>query len=84
MAAVNDPQPNDPQLPDAEHAELNSPPSLPSAIAALVARFGENIQGAGYRIYTTVDSAIQNAAVDAVISGLMAYDRRHGWRGACT
>ena len=50
--------------------------------AALVARFGENIQGAGYRIYTTVDSAIQNAAVDAVISGLMAYDRRHGWRGA--
>ena len=35
-AAVNDPQPHDPPHQDAEHAELNSPPSLPSAIAALV------------------------------------------------
>jgi hypothetical protein len=33
---VNDPKPHDPKLPDAEHAELNSPPSLPSVIAALV------------------------------------------------
>ncbi|HEX5276594.1 MAG TPA: penicillin-binding protein 1A [Fluviicoccus sp.] len=49
--------------------------------AALVARFGENIQGAGYRIYTTVQSDMQNAAVKSVIDGLLAYDHRHGWRG---
>ena len=50
--------------------------------AALVARFGDKIQGAGYRIYTSVHSDNQNAAVRAVIDGLNAYDRRHGWRGA--
>ncbi|RZU47472.1 penicillin-binding protein 1A [Fluviicoccus keumensis] len=49
--------------------------------AALVARFGENIQGAGYRIYTTVQADMQNAAVKSVIDGLIAYDHRHGWRG---
>jgi penicillin-binding protein 1A len=49
--------------------------------AALVARFGENIQGAGYRIFTTVQSDMQNAAVRSVVDGLMAYDHRHGWRG---
>lgn len=62
--------------------QVNAPWLAEMVRAALVARFGEKIQGAGYRIFTTVHSDMQNAAVRAVIDGLMAYDRRHGWRGA--
>lgn len=35
----------------------------------------------GLKIYTTLDRTIQKAAEDALQSGLIAYDRRHGWRG---
>ena len=34
----------------------------------------------GYRIYTTIDSRQQTEAVRAVRNGLLAYDRRHGFR----
>lgn len=34
----------------------------------------------GYRIYTTLDSTMQQAAVEAVRQGLLGYDRRHGFR----
>ena len=39
-------------------------------------------QNQGYRIYTTIDTRLQAAANRAVRIGLLAYDRRHGWRGA--
>lgn len=48
----------------------------------LLNRFGEDIYGSGYTVYTTVAAANQEAATEAVIAGLLAYDRRHGWRGA--
>src|SRR5690606_39232639 len=35
----------------------------------------------GYRIYTTVDSNLQIKAQTAVITGLLGYDQRHGYRG---
>ncbi|NBB93874.1 MAG: PBP1A family penicillin-binding protein [Gammaproteobacteria bacterium] len=35
----------------------------------------------GHVAYTTVDSQLQRAANRAVRDGLVAYDRRHGWRG---
>ena len=41
-------------------------------------------QNRGYRIYTTIDTRLQAAANRAVRLGLLAYDRRHGWRGAKT
>lgn len=44
-------------------------------------RFGENAYTDGYKVFTTVDSSMQAAAQAAVISGLMAYDERHGYRG---
>lgn len=47
----------------------------------LVKRFGEGIYSSGYRVYTTLDARLQTAANEAVIAGLLAYDRRHGWRG---
>jgi len=62
--------------------EVHAPWLAEMVRAALVSRFGEKIQGAGYRIFTTVRADAQNAAVKSVIAGLMAYDRRHGWRGA--
>lgn len=48
----------------------------------IVERFGKDVYDTGYKVYTTVDSRNQNAATDAVIAGLLAYDQRHGWRGA--
>jgi len=32
-------------------------------------------------VYTTVDASKQQAARNALINGLLTYDRRHGWRG---
>ncbi len=35
----------------------------------------------GFRIYTTIDSKLQEHAQQAVIDGLLSYDKRHGYRG---
>ncbi len=48
----------------------------------MVKRFGEEAYTAGYRIYTTVDSRLQNAANQAVRNGLISYLHRHGYPGA--
>ncbi|MDP1540866.1 MAG: penicillin-binding protein 1A [Moraxellaceae bacterium] len=48
---------------------------------SLIERFGESIYNNGFKVYTTIDSRAQIAATNAVINGLLAYDRRHGWRG---
>lgn len=48
---------------------------------SLLERFGKEVYDTGYKVYTTVDARNQNAASDAVINGLLAYDQRHGWRG---
>lgn len=43
--------------------------------------FGVKAYTDGYRVYTTLDSDLQNSAREAVIAGLMEYDQRHGYRG---
>jgi len=45
-------------------------------------KYGDSIYTAGYRVYTTVDARLENAATVALRTGLLEYDRRHGWRGA--
>src|ERR1019366_7555605 len=35
-----------------------------------------------FRVYTTIDSRLENAATVALRTGLLEYDRHHGWRGA--
>lgn len=45
-------------------------------------RYGDSIYTAGYQVYTTIDSRLQPAATVALRTGLLEYDRRHGWRGA--
>ncbi len=41
----------------------------------------EEAYGGGYEVYTTVKAEQQSAAIRSVRNGLLAYDRRHGWRG---
>jgi penicillin-binding protein 1A len=43
--------------------------------------YGDDIYTDGYAIYTTIDSHLQDLANQAVRSGLLAYDQRHGYRG---
>ena len=43
--------------------------------------FGPAAYTDGYRIFTTLRSELQSAAQEAVIDGLLTYDRRHGYRG---
>jgi penicillin-binding protein 1A len=41
---------------------------------------GEEAYTAGYRVYTTIDSHLQEAANQALRKNLLAYDQRHGFR----
>ena len=45
-------------------------------------RYGEDAYTNGFRVYTTVDARLQRAAVKALRDALIAYDTRHGYRGA--
>jgi penicillin-binding protein 1A len=45
-------------------------------------KYGDSIYTAGYRVYTTIDSRLERAATVALRTGLLEYDRRHGWRGS--
>ena len=48
----------------------------------MIARFGGDVLTRGYHVTTTVDPVMQAAADQAVRTGLMTYDHRHGWSGA--
>src|SRR5262249_13003157 len=49
----------------------------------LAARFGDKaLYGGGLSVRTTLDPRLQGFADDALRAGLLAYDRRHGWRGS--
>ena len=48
----------------------------------LMAAYGEKaLYDGGLTVSTTLDPAIQSVADTALRNGLIAYDRRHGWRG---
>jgi len=44
-------------------------------------RYGMEAYTNGYRVYTTIDSQLQEVARTSVINGLLMYDERHGYRG---
>lgn len=51
----------------------------------VVRAYGEqSLYQGGLAVRATVDPAMQALAEEALASGLEAYDRRHGWRGAIT
>jgi penicillin-binding protein 1A len=46
------------------------------------AKYGDTVYTAGYKVFTTIDSRLQAAATVALRTGLLEYDRHHGYRGA--
>ncbi|HEY1708691.1 MAG: penicillin-binding protein 1A [Rhizomicrobium sp.] len=49
----------------------------------LYAKYGQQaLYDGGLQVRATLDSRLQNFAVNALREGLVRYDRRHGWRGA--
>jgi len=44
--------------------------------------YGDKAYTGNFKVYTTIDSQLQNAANQAVHDHLIAYDQRHGYRGA--
>jgi len=47
----------------------------------MVERFGNDTYTVGYNVYTTVNARLQQVASGALRGALLAYDRRHGYRG---
>ncbi|MGP0096997.1 MAG: penicillin-binding protein 1A [Terriglobales bacterium] len=48
----------------------------------LEAKYGsDQVHEGGLRVYTSLDSDLQKAARQALLDGLAAYERRHGWHG---
>ena len=51
----------------------------------LYSKYGEKaLYDGGLQVRASLDTRLQNFAVGALRSGLVRYDRRHGWRGAKT
>ena len=48
----------------------------------LEAKYGsDQVHEGGLRVYTTLDMDLQKSARKALLDGLAAYERRHGWQG---
>ncbi len=47
----------------------------------MATKYGEDVYTAGYKVFTTIDSRLEVAATIALRTGLLEYDRRHGYRG---
>ena len=50
------------------------------AVRQSLERAGVNLSAGGYRIFTTVDVALQRAAVEALVQGTLDVERRAGYR----
>ncbi len=61
--------------------ELDASYIAEMARAEMVGRFGSAAYTDGFMVYTTVSSERQIAANNALNSGLIEYDQRHGYRG---
>lgn len=61
--------------------EVSAPYLAEMVRAEMVDRFGNDAYTKGYRVYTSVDSRLQQAANDALRIALLEYDERHGFRG---
>jgi penicillin-binding protein 1A len=65
----------------------HDPNSLAPYFVEEIRRYLENKYGAdqvhegGLKVYTSLDVELQKAANQAVLDGLAAYERRHGWKG---
>ena len=64
--------------------ELDAPYVAEMARAEMVRQHGPEALTAGYSVYTTIDSRLQQAANAATWRTVLEYDRRHGYRGPAT
>jgi len=62
-------------------SELEAPYVAEMARAEAVRRFAAQAYTSGYKIVTTIDSRLQEAANRALRTAIQAYDKRHGYRG---
>jgi len=62
-------------------AEVNAPYLAEMVRDYMTTKYGDDAYTAGYSVVTTIDSRLQPLAVQAVRTGLLDYDQRHGWRG---
>jgi len=61
--------------------EVTAPYIAEMVRAEMIRRFGDAAYSAGYKVTTSVGSRLQMAAHRAQRDALLAYDRRHGYRG---
>ena len=61
--------------------ELDAPYVAEMVRAEMVRQHGTDALTAGYRVYTTLDSRLQQAANSATWRTILEYERRHGYRG---
>ena len=61
--------------------EISAPYLAEMVRREVVARLGETAYTGGYSVHTTIQSRMQVAANESVMSGLEQYDQRHGFRG---
>ena len=47
---------------------------------AMIERYGLSVYKDGLSVITTIDSSLQQAALESVSKNLYDYDKRHGWR----
>ncbi len=62
-------------------SEVEAPYIGEMARSEAVKLFGKDAYSAGYKVFTTVDSRLQNAANRALRNGLIGYLHRHGYSG---
>ena len=62
--------------------ELRAPYVAELVRGQLEQMYGDSIYTDGFQVYTTIDSRLQKLANDALQSNLLAYDKRHGYRGS--
>ena len=62
-------------------SQLDAPYVAEMARLEIIDMVGTAAYTDGYRVYTTVESKLQQSAQKAVQDGLIAYDSRHGYRG---
>jgi penicillin-binding protein 1A len=67
--------------PHEQPIEVDAPYLAEMVRRQVLDRYGNDALTEGYVVRTTVQSGRQQAAVEALRDGLVAYDHRHGWRG---
>lgn len=64
--------------------ELQAPYVAEMVRAHMLEKYGEEAYWRGYKVFTTIRAEYQLTADEALRTGLINYDRRHGFRGPVT